>query len=304
MSKKIAMLIPCYNEEKTIKQVVEDTKRIIPEADIYVYDNNSKDKTAEIAAAAGAIVIRERKQGKGFVVRSMFQDIDADAYIMVDGDDTYPLDNVPEMLKLVLEEKADMVVGDRLSSTYFTENKRRFHNSGNKIVRWLINKLFKSNVRDIMTGLRVFSKRFVKTFPVISNGFEIETEMTIHAVDKRLNVETVLVTYQDRPEGSESKLSTISDGTKVLRTIFRLYKNYRPLAFFGIISAALFVVALCFMIPVFITFWQTGEVPKVPTLIGSCFIMLMGVQSLFSGWILDVLVNQQRKDFEMRLIGH
>jgi len=298
---KIAMLIPCYNEEKTIGKVIEDTKKFIPQADIYVYDNNSKDKTAEIAAAKGAIVVREKKQGKGFVVRSMFQDIDADAYIMVDGDDTYPLENVAEMVRLVLEEKADMVIGDRLSSTYFTENKRRFHNSGNKVVRWLINKLFKSNVRDIMTGLRVFSKRFVKTFPVVSNGFEIETEMTIHAVDKRLYVENVLVNYQDRPEGSESKLSTISDGSKVIRTIFRLYKDYRPLPFFGMISILLFLIAIGFMTPIFITYWQTGLVPKFPTLIGSCFIMLMGVQAFFGGLILDVMANRQRKDFELLL---
>jgi len=301
---RIAMLIPCYNEEKTIGKVIEDTKKFIPEADIYVYDNNSKDKTAEIAASKGAIVVREKKQGKGFVVRSMFQDIDADAYIMVDGDDTYPLENVAEMVRLVLEEKADMVIGDRLSSTYFTENKRRFHNSGNKVVRWLINKLFKSEIRDIMTGLRVFSKRFVKTFPVVSNGFEIETEMTIHAVDKRLYVENVLVNYQDRPEGSESKLSTISDGTKVLRTIFRLYKDYRPLAFFGIVSILLFIIAIGFMTPIFITYWQTGLVPKFPTLIGSCFIMLMGVQAFFGGLILDVLANQQRKNFELELNKH
>jgi len=299
MEPKIAVLIPCYNEEQTIAQVISDAKKYLPEAVCYVYDNNSKDKTAEIAKSYGAIVVREKKQGKGYVVRSMFHDIDADVYIMVDGDDTYSLEKAPEMVRLVLEEKADMVVGDRLSSSYFTENKRRFHNAGNKTVRWLINKIFKSDVRDIMTGLRAFSYRFVKTFPVVSSGFEIETEMTIHAVDKRLNVENIIIDYKDRPEGSESKLSTVSDGSKVIKTIFRLYKDYRPLSFFGIIALILFLIAIILFIPIAIHFWEYGTVPKFPTLIASAFLALMGTQSLSCGLILDTIVKKHKQDFEI-----
>ena len=228
---KIAVLIPCYNESKTIAKVVQDFKKVLPQADIYVYDNNSRDKTDEIAKEAGAIVRYEYRQGKGNVIRTMFRDIDADCYLIVDGDDTYPVEFAPEMVNLVLNKNADMVVGDRLSSTYFTENKRPFHNVGNVLVRRLVNQFFKGNIVDIMTGYRAFSPLFVKSFPVLSQGFEIETEMTIHALDKNLHVENLPVTYRDRPQGSESKLNTYSDGFKVLKTIFRLYKDYRPLPF-------------------------------------------------------------------------
>ena len=224
-NKKIAVLIPCYNESKTIEKVVKDYKEVLPEADIYVYDNNSSDKTDEIAKKAGAIVKYEYKQGKGNVIRTMFKDIDADCYLMIDGDDTYPKENAREMCELILEGKADMVIGDRLSSTYFTENKRPFHNFGNVLVRSLINNLFNSNVRDIMTGYRAFSYEFVKTFPVLSKGFEIETEMTIHALDKNFSLKEIAVEYRDRPAGSESKLNTFSDGFKVLKTIGRLFKE-------------------------------------------------------------------------------
>ena len=231
--KKVAVLIPCYNEEKTVEKVVADYRRALPQADIYVYDNNSTDRTAELARKAGAIVRREYRQGKGNVIRSMFRQIDADCYLMTDGDDTYPAENAPEMVRMVLEGEADMVNGDRLSSTYFTENKRPFHNTGNRVVRGLINRLFGAQVRDIMTGYRAFSRSFVKTFPVLSHGFEIETEMTIHAVDKNFLIRELPVEYRDRPQGSVSKLNTYSDGAKVLCTIFRLYKDYRPFAFFG-----------------------------------------------------------------------
>ena len=242
--KKIAVLIPCYNESKTIEKVVKDYKEVLPEADIYVYDNNSTDGTDEIARKAGAIVKYEYRQGKGNVIRSMFKDIDADCYLMIDGDDTYPKENAREMCDLVLEKGADMVVGDRLSSTYFTENKRPFHNTGNRLVRWLINSLFKGHINDIMTGYRAFSYEFVKTFPVLSKGFEIENEMTIHALDKNMYVEEIPVEYRDRPEGSVSKLNTYSDGFKVLKTIARLFKEYKPMIFFGIISLLFLIISL------------------------------------------------------------
>ena len=233
---KIAVLIPCYNESKTIAKVVSDYKAVLPTADIYVYDNNSKDDTDKIANEAGAIVRYERRQGKGNVIRTMFREIDADCYIMIDGDDTYPAENAAEMCRLVLEEKVDMVIGDRLSSTYFEENKRPFHNFGNSLVRGLINRLFHANVKDIMTGYRAFSKPFVKHFPVLSQGFEIETEMTIHALDKNFYIREVPVQYRDRPEGSVSKLNTYSDGAKVLMTIARLFREYKPFLFFSIVA--------------------------------------------------------------------
>lgn len=229
--KKIAVLIPCYNEAKTIEKVIKDYKKALPMADIYVYDNNSTDKTADIAKKNDTIVVHEYRQGKGNVIRSMFRDIDADCYLMIDGDDTYPSENAKEMCDLVLEGKADMVIGDRLSSTYFRENKRPFHNFGNRIVRFLINKLFKNDIKDIMTGYRAFSYDFVKNFPVLSKGFEIETEMTIHAVDKNFKIVEIPVTYRDRPEGSSSKLNTYSDGIKVLKTIATLFKEYKPMSF-------------------------------------------------------------------------
>lgn len=275
---KIAVLIPCYNESKTIKKVVEDYKRILPEATIYVYDNNSSDGTDEIARKAGAVVRYEYQQGKGNVIRRMFREIDAECYIMTDGDDTYPVEPTPDMAKMVLEQGVDMVVGDRLSSTYFTENKRPFHNFGNSLVRKSINSLFKSDVKDIMTGLRAFSYGFVKTFPVISKGFEIETEMTIHAIDKNMFIKNVVVDYRDRVEGSVSKLNTFSDGFKVIKTIIRLFKDYKPLRFFTTIALVLFVLALIFFVPVMGTYVNTGLVPNFPTLIVCGFVVIAALQ--------------------------
>lgn len=298
---KIAVLIPCYNEEKTIKKVVEDFKRELPEAQIYVYDNNSTDRTTEIAKKAGAIVKHEYQQGKGNVIRRMFRDIDAECYLMTDGDDTYPAEFAREMVNKVLENQIDMVVGDRLSSTYFEENKRPFHNFGNSLVRNSINHLFKSNIKDIMTGYRAFSYEFVKTFPVLSKGFEIETEMSIHAVDKNLLVDNVIVDYRDRPQGSESKLNTVSDGIKVLKTIARLYKNYKPLKFFTMLSAILMIIAFGFFIPVLVTYIRTGLVPNFPTLIVCGFIALAAIQSFFAGLILTVIAEKNRQDFEIEL---
>ena len=300
---KIAVLIPCYNESKTIEKVVTDFKRELPEATIYVYDNNSTDGTDKIAAAAGAVVRYEYQQGKGNVIRRMFRDIDAECYIMTDGDDTYPAEYAREMADKVLYRNVDMVVGDRLSSTYFEENKRPFHNFGNSIVRNSINSLFKSDIKDIMTGYRAFSYMFVKTFPVLSKGFEIETEMSIHAVDKNLFVENVVIDYRDRPEGSESKLNTYSDGFKVLRTIFRLFKNYKPMQFFSLLAFLLAVISAVFFAPVFIAFLKTGVVDKMPTLIVSGFTMLAAIQSLFSGLILATITQKNRQDFEMQLMN-
>ena len=298
---KIAVIIPCYNEAQTIGKVVADFKRVLPEAVIYVYDNNSKDDTASIAAAAGAVVRYEYQQGKGNVVRRMFREIDAECYIMTDGDDTYPAEFAPEMVKKVLERHADMVVGDRLSSTYFTENKRPFHNLGNSLVRKSINVLFHNNIKDIMTGYRAFSYGFVKTFPVLSKGFEIETEMSIHSVDKNLFVENVVIDYRDRPEGSESKLNTYSDGFKVLKTIIRLYRTYKPLSFFSFIAALLLIIAAALFIPICVTFFKTGLVPRFPTLIVSGFIVMAAIQALFGGLILDVNNRKNRQDFEFKL---
>lgn len=298
---KIAVLVPCYNEGKTIEKVVTDFKRVLPEAVIYVYDNNSTDGTAEIAAKAGAVVRHEYYQGKGNVIRRMFQEVDAECYLMVDGDDTYPAESAREMADKVLERNVDMVVGDRLSSTYFEENKRPFHNFGNSIVRWGINTFFKNDIKDIMTGYRAFSYRFVKTFPVLSKGFEIETEMSIHAIDKNMFVENVVIDYRDRPEGSVSKLNTYSDGIKVIGTIVRLFQTYRPLAFFGTVAAILMVLAIGFFIPVWITYADTGMVPNFPTLIVCGFVALASIQSFFVGLILQTMYRKNRQDFEMQL---
>ena len=298
---KIAVLIPCYNESKTIKKVIEDFKRELPEATIYVYDNNSKDGTDEIARQAGAIVRYERKQGKGNVIRSMFRDIDAECYIMTDGDDTYPAENAREMCQAVLERNADMVIGDRLSSTYFTENKRPFHNTGNVLVRKLINMIYKSDIRDVMTGYRAFSYQFVKTFPVLSKGFEIETEMTIHTLDKNMGVENIIIEYRDRPQGSVSKLNTYSDGFKVIKTIITLYKNYRPFSFFTWIAAILGVVGVLFLIPVLIEYIKTGLVPKMPSFLSSVFFFICSIQSFFGGLILETMVKRSKQDFEIKL---
>ena len=298
---KIAVLIPCYNESKTIEKVVEDFKRELPEAKIYVYDNNSKDGTDEIARNAGAIVRYERQQGKGNVIRTMFREIEAEVYLMVDGDDTYPAENAKEMCKAVLERNVDMVIGDRLSSTYFTENKRPFHNFGNVIVRKLINMIYKSNIRDVMTGYRAFSYRFVKTFPVLSKGFEIETEMTIHSLDKNLHLENMIIEYRDRPEGSVSKLNTYRDGFKVIKTILRLLKNYKPARFFNYLTLLLVMIGTAFFIPVIIEYVKTGLVPKIPTLIVSMFTYLAAVLSFFSGTILQTIVNKSKQEFEITL---
>lgn len=300
---KVAILIPCYNEEKTIKKVVKDFKEALPQSDIYVYDNNSTDKTAQTAEKAGAIVCHEYQQGKGNVVRRMFQEIDADCYILVDGDDTYPAESAKSMANSVLEKKTDMVVGDRLSSTYFNENKRPFHNFGNSIVRSSINIIFKSNIMDVMTGYRAFSRRFVKTFPVLSKGFEIETEMTIHAVSMNMSVDNIIVEYRDRPEGSESKLNTVSDGIRVLRTILRLFKNYKPLSFFSWVASILLVsdfVVLLFA--VFIPFGQTGLVERFPTLIVGGFVAIAALLLYVCGLILDSNWQKERREFEFRLV--
>ena len=299
---KIAVLIPCYNESETIAKVVNDFKTVLPEAVIYVYDNNSSDGTARIAKKAGAVVRYEYQQGKGNVIRRMFREIDACVYIMADGDDTYPAEAAPEMVDKVLQMGADMVVGDRLSSTYFDENNRRFHNFGNSIVRKSINMLFKNDIKDIMTGYRAFSYEFVKTFPVLSDGFEIETEMSIHAVDKKMYVENVIIDYRDRPEGSESKLNTYADGFKVLGTIFNLFRIYRPMAFFGTIAAILAALSVIFFIPIMGTFISTGLVPNIPTLLVCGFTFITAIISFFIGLMLHTILQKNKQDFQMNLI--
>ncbi|MBQ9558867.1 MAG: glycosyltransferase [Bacteroidaceae bacterium] len=298
---RIAVLIPCYNEELTIARVVTDFRAQLPEAEIYVYDNNSTDKTAEEARRAGAIVRREPRQGKGNVIRSMFRQVDADCYLMVDGDDTYSALHACEMCRLVLEEGADMVIGNRLSSTYLEVNRRPLHNSGNLFVRWLINKLFHSEVHDIMTGYRAMGRAFVKHFPVLSKGFEIETEMTIHALDHNLYVEEIPVEYRNRPDGSESKLNTVSDGFRVLKTIFLLFRDYRPFLFFSSIAYVLAAVAVVLMIPVYREYLQTGLVPRFPTLIGSGFILLFAIVLWAGGLILEVIGKKHRQLYELLL---
>ena len=298
---KIAVLIPCYNEAKTIKKVIDDYKKALPNAFIYVYDNNSTDGTDEIAFKEGAIVKHEYRQGKGNVIRTMFRDIDADCYLMIDGDDTYPAENAKEMCDLVLDGKADMVIGDRLSSTYFKENKRPFHNFGNRIVRWLINKLFKNNIKDIMTGYRAFSYEFVKGFPVLSKGFEIETEMTIHAVDKNYKIVEIPVSYRDRPKGSVSKLNTYSDGLKVLKTIATLFKEYKPAMFFNICAFIFLVVGILIGIPAYMGYFVTGIVEKFPSLIVSCFAIMISLLFFVTGIILQVIAKKQKQNYELYL---
>ena len=298
---KIAVLIPCYNEEKTVEKVVRDFRAVLPEATVYVYDNNSSDRTAQLAEAAGAVVRHEYSQGKGNVLRRMFREIDAECYILVDGDDTYPAESAPEMCRLVLEHQADMVVGDRLSSTYFTENKRPFHNFGNSLVRMSINCLFGAKIQDIMTGYRAFSFAFVKTFPVLSRGFEIETEMSIHAVQRNMQVENVVIEYRDRPAGSVSKLNTYSDGARVLGTILKLYKNYRPFGFFTVIAVILALISLLFMVPVLTEYFVTGLVPRFPTLIVCGFVMIAALMLFVAGVILSSLLGKDKRDFEFRL---
>ena len=298
---KTAVLIPCYNEAMTIEKVVADFRRELPDATIYVYDNNSTDSTAEIARRAGAIVKREYRQGKGNVVRSMLCDIDADCYLMVDGDDTYPAESAREMCRLV-EDGADMVIGDRLSSTYFTENKRPFHNEGNRLVRFLINRIFHSDIHDIMTGYRALSRTFAKNFPIISRNFEIETEMTIHALDKNFLIRELKIDYRDRQEGSHSKLNTYLDGMKVVATVFMMFRDYRPLKFFSLVSALLLLLAILMFIPVFIEYMQTGLVPRFPTLIVSGFIGIASLLTFFCGVVLEVMTKKHRQLYELMLL--
>ena len=301
MKSKIAVLIPCYNEAKTIEKVVKDYKKVLPEADVYVYDNNSTDGTDEIAKKAGAIVKYERKQGKGNVIRTMFREIEADCYLMIDGDDTYPAESAREMCDYVLNENVDMVIGDRLSSTYFTENKRAFHNFGNRIVRWSINTIFRSKINDIMTGYRAFSYEFVKSYPVLSKGFEIETEMTIHAIDKNFTLKEMPVQYRDRPEGSVSKLNTYKDGVKVIKTIATLFKEYKPGLFFNIISLLVFIIAAILAIPVFIEYMNTGLVPRFPTLIVAGLLVVISLLLTTTSIILQVIVKKNKQIFEILL---
>lgn len=298
---EIAVLIPCYNEAATVAKVVADYRAALPGATIYVYDNNSTDGTGALAAAAGAVVRCEAQQGKGNVLRRMFREVDARCYLLVDGDDTYPADAAPKMVAAVLEHGADMVVGDRLSSTYFTENKRPFHNFGNSLVRFSINRLFGSRIQDIMTGYRAFSFLFAKTFPVLSRGFEIETEMSIHAVERNMQIENVVVEYRDRPAGSESKLNTYSDGAKVLGTILRLYKNYRPFGFFSLLAAMLAVLSAGFMVPVVAEYFRTGLVPRFPTLIVCACGMVAALLLFTAGIVLSNLLTQDARNFEFKL---
>ncbi len=303
MEYRVAVLLPCYNEEKTIGKVVRDFREVLPSADIYVYDNNSTDRTVEEATAAGAIVRHEYTQGKGNVIRRMFREVEADCYLMADGDDTYPAHHAPDMVKEVLEKQADMVIGDRLSSTYFTQNKRPFHNFGNRLVRSLICHLWHTKVKDIMTGYRAFSRSFVKLYPVMSGQFEVETEMTIHALDKNFRLVEIPIDYRNRPEGSNSKLNTFSDGFKVLRTIFTLFKEYRPMRFFGWLAVLLAVVGTILVIPVLMDYFDTGLVMRFPTLFVSLFLFLAALQSFFTGLCLDVMVSKDRKQYELRLIN-
>ena len=300
---RIAVLIPCYNESLTIEKVVKDYQQALPDSDIYVYDNNSTDNTDVIARKAGAIVRYEYRQGKGNVIRSMFRDIEADCYLIIDGDDTYPAENARDMCDMVLSGKADMVIGDRLSSTYFQENTRRFHSFGNEIVRRSINVLWhpRKKVMDVMTGYRAFSPMFVKSFPILSSGFEIETEMTIHALDKNLLIESLPVRYRNRPKGSVSKLNTYSDGIKVLLTIFNLYRDYKPLNFFCFLALILIILSLILFIPVFAEYLSTGLVPRIPTLIVSSIMMLTAFLSVVCGLILDTNSKNSRKDFEIKM---
>lgn len=302
--KKVAILIPCYNEAITIGKVISDFQKYLPDATIYVFDNNSTDETTSIAAKSGAIIKHVYQQGKGNVIRAMFREVESDCYLMIDGDDTYPAEEASKLIKPIIEGKAEMVIGDRLSSTYFKENKRAFHNTGNILVRKLINVIWKKNLKDIMSGYRAFSNSFVKLFPVMSPGFEIETEMTIHALDKRLNIIEIPIQYKDRPLGSESKLNTFSDGFKVIKMIIMLFKEYKPLLFFGWLAIVFSILSILFFIPVFLEYIEIGLVPRFPTFILSVFLALSGILSFFTGLILDVIVQKNRKDYELRWIDY
>lgn len=295
---KTAILIPCYNEEPTISKVVADFKKAMPHADIYVYDNNSTDNSYKLAKEAGAIVRKEYRQGKGNVVRSMFMDIDADCYIMVDGDDTYPVESAPEIENLILTKQADMVIGDRLSSTYFEENKRPFHNFGNRFIRILLNTIFKSDLHDILTGMRGFSYEFVKTFPISSQEFEIETEMSIFALDHNFLIKEIPINYRDRIEGSDSKLNTFTDGFKVIKVIFSFFRDTKPLFFFSSLTLILLIIAGLYFSPVLINYFETGVVEKIPTLISAVGVGIVAVIIFFVGVILHVLRKQHHQNFE------
>ena len=302
---EIVVLLPCYNEELTIGEVIDDFRRELPDSKIYVYDNNSTDKTADIALEHGALVIREFKQGKGNVVASMFRDIDADIYVMADGDNTYPAEFVHNLIKPVLNGEADMVIGDRLSNgTYSKENKRSFHDFGNQCVRAMINKLFKTKLKDIMSGYRVFNKKFVKNIPILSGGFEIETEMTIHALDKNFKIKEIEINYRDRPIGSYSKLNTVRDGIKVIKTIFWLYKDFKPLFFFTWIFIFLFVMGLIIGIPVVVEYLETRYIEKVPSAILAVGLVNLSFLSLASGFILDTIVKHNKQNFFLNLTNH
>ena len=302
---KIAVLIPCYNEEITVEKVIKDFRKELPDADIYVYDNNSKDRTAEIAKANGAIVKHEYKQGKGNVVRSMFYDVEADIYVMVDGDDTYPAEFVHQLIEPVVEGRADMAIGDRLSNgTYQKENKRHFHEFGNNLVKKSINVLFKANLKDIMTGYRVFSKKFVKNMPVMSPKFEIETEMSLYALDKRFVIEEIPILYRDRPEGSVSKLNTVKDGMKVLKTILKMFKNYKPLKFYTAIAVIIFLLGIIIGIPVFVEFFSLHYITKIPSAILAMGLVTLSVIIGQCGVILDTVVRQNRENYELNMLRY
>lgn len=298
---RVAVLIPCYNEEHAIADVVRDFRAVLPGACVYVYDNNSTDRTAELAAAAGATVRHEPLQGKGNVVRRMFREVQADCYLMVDGDGTYDPADAPALVRAVLEDRVDMAIGDRLSTTYFQENKRPFHNLGNRLVRNLINRFWNTDICDIMTGYRTFSRRFVKLFPVMSPQFEIETEMTVHALDKRFTVRAIPTKYSDRTAGV-SKLNTYKDGIKVIKTIFALFEEYRPMLFFGIIAALLLLVAVALFVPILLEFFRTGLVPRFPTLFCAGFLAMAGCMSFFTGVCLDVVIRKDRKNYELKVV--
>lgn len=297
--KKIAVLIPCYNEEKSIKKVIDSFKKELPDSIIYVYDNNSTDRTKTIAKTSGALVYSESRQGKGNVVRAMFRNIKADCYLLVDGDDTYSAKDAKKLCQPILDGESDMVIGDRLSSSYYTENKRLFHNTGNKTVSFLINKIFKSNIHDIMTGYRAMSYNFVKSFPILSQKFEIETEMAIFAVDKNFRITEIPISYKDRAADNPSKLNTYSDGIRVLKTIAMLFKEYRPLAFFTIISIIFYFLAIILGLPVISDYFQTGTVPRFPTLIVSGFLVVIGILLNITGIILQVIVKKDRQLYEL-----
>lgn len=302
---KIAVLIPCYNEELTIEKVIKDFRKELPEADIYVYNNNSKDRTKEIAIKNGAIVVDEYKQGKGNVVRSQFRDIEADIYVMVDGDDTYPAEFIHQLIEPVRNGQADMTIGDRLSNgTYQKENKRPFHEFGNNLVKKAINVLFDTKLKDIMTGYRVFNKRFVKNMPVLSPKFEIETEMSLYALDKKYIIKEIPIVYRDRPEGSSSKLNTVGDGIKVVKTIARMFKDYKPFKFFGLIALILFIIGLAIGIPVLVEFFKTAYITKVPSAILATGFMGLAAVSLQCGIVLDTITRQHKEDYELNLLRY